>query len=464
MKSQFASLVFFGAFALALSGCGGGVSEPPPPVPPAQPLWSQAQIAPLKTVTSRSGIYSRVYGDGSDGVFVVAEEDDGLVIQRFTAAGGWQAPALALSGLKGIQTVAIDGGLAIFWRDERSWFRRDLTAAGLQLAQTQFPVRLSASVPIEVQFSRTYDGAILAANRVIGSRINGFASPIETQEFRQGTWSKIDSFALNSPDDASGDPRLNGATVVRTKAGDVAIASFSLIYGYTYVALRRPSEAVFTPVTTALCVGGRCGADNGRYRFLTLQQDGRATVLRDPVGGPPTNWLLVDRNPPTELWPAGVVATGTNPYAADTIMRLVADGSPLWLSGVGTSLAIWEKTAKSAWQAAVGEAAPCDIARCAVFSQPDSKYLATLHNDNATTMTLYVSERAASGQWANTATINASTLLSIPNYLGAFALTAFRTTPTTQIVVGFVEAPPTSSVPPLPYASKAYVAFAFARK
>ena len=470
MKSQFASLVFFGAFVLALSGCGGGVSEPPPPVPPAQPIWSQAQIAPLKTVTSRSGIYSRVYGDGSDGVFVVGEEDDGLVIQRFSAVGGWQAPALALRGLKSIQTVAIDGGVAIFWRDEQSWFRRDLTAAGLQSAQTQFPVRLFASVPIEVQFSRTFDGAILAANGIFGLfNSSGVVRSIEAQEFRQGTWSKLDTFVLSPPDGSGGDPAFgNGVVVVRSKVGDIAIVAYSLLYSYTYVAMRRPGETIFTPVTTSVCIGGRCGDASGEYRFLTLQQDGRATVVRDTGGGPRTNWLLVDRNPPIELWPAGVDPTGVDrtraiPYS-DTIMRLGPDGTPLWLSSVGTQLAIWEKTAKSPWQAAVGEAAACDIARCAVFNQPDSKYLATLHADNATTMTLQVSERAASGQWANVATINANTLFSIPNYLGPFALTAFHTTPTTQIIVGFVEAPPTNSLPPLPFASKAYVAFAFARK
>ena len=373
-------------------------------------------------------------------------------------------PALALRGLASIQTVAIDGGVAIFWRDKQSWFRRDLTAAGLQPAQTQFPVRLSDSVAIEVQFSRAFDGAILAANGVFGSFSTGVVRSIETQEFRQGTWSKLDRFVVGSPDGPSGDPFFgNGVVVVRSKVGDVAIVTYRNLYSYTYVAIRRPGETSFTPVTTSVCIGGRCGDANGRYGFLTLQQDGRATVLRDPVGGSPTHWLLIDRDSPIELWPAGVDATGAIPFT-DTIMRLNADGSPLWLSSVGTQLAIWEKTAKSAWQAAVGEAAACDIARCAVFSQPDSKYLAALHNDNATTMTLYVSERAASGQWANTATINASTLLSIPNYLGAFALTAFHTTPTTQIIVGFVEAPPTNSVPPLPFASKAYVAFAFARK
>ena len=459
MKTLLARFVFVAAFASLLHGCGGGGGSSEPPVP----MWSSAQIAPLKTITSRSGIYSRVYSDGSDGVFVVGEEDDGIVIQRFSATGGWQASALALRGLASIQTVAIEGGLAIFWRDERYWFRRDLTAAGLQSVQTQFPVRLSASVPIEVQFSRTYDGAILAANSVAGVAVAAAGGTIETQEFRQNAWSKIEAFTLSAPDGAQGNFLGGSADVVRSKVGDVTIGGFSLLYPYTYVALRRPGETVFTPVTTAVCIGGRCGAANGRYRFLTLQQDGRATVLRDPVGGPPTQWLLVDRNPPIELWPAGVDATGVTPYA-DTIMRLAPDGTPLWLSNVGSQLAIWEKTTKSAWQAAVGEAAACDTARCAVFSRPDSKYLATLHNDNATTMTLNVSERVASGQWANTATINASALLSIPNYFGPFALSAFHATPTTQIVVGFVEAPPTNSLPPLPVANKAYVAFAFARK
>ena len=141
-----------------------------------------------------------------------------------------------------------------------------------------------------------------------------------------------------------------------------------------------------------------------------------------------------------------------------------ADGTPLWLSSVGAQLAIWESTLTRPWQAAAGETALCDVSRCAVFNQPDSRHLATLHADNATTMTLYVSERAASGQWANTATLNASTLLSIPNYQGPFALTAFHATSATQIIIGFVAASPTNLVPPLPIANKAYVAFAFVRK
>ena len=433
-RTQFFRFITLALAASLLSGCGSGGGDGIAPVPPPPSLvWSPAQIAPVQ-VSAMLGVFP----DAASGVFVVGEAyGDGLVVQRFNAARGWHEQTVELRGLKSLQAVPIDSGVALFGHDGTSWLRRDFTSAGLSSLQTQFAVQYpvaASATPIEVRFDRTHNNTLLAS--AILTRDTRAA--VQTREFKQGVWTAAEEAFINAPDGGQVMAFGSGAHVVRSRAGDVASVSTSLIYRYTFVALRRVGETVFTPVTPALCVGARCASTFGQHLPPQLQADGRATVIVSQTTPLAAGWLLIDTHSVTELWPAGV-NRGVEPFVAP-LNVLRPDGTPQWVSNAGSQLTVWEGTNPRPWQAPTGEQANCVLLNCAAFSAREANHLATLHADSANTLTLYVSERAASGQWANTASVDASALLKVGNYGRPFSLAAVQASPASPIVVGFVPA------------------------
>ncbi len=431
---------------LLLTACGGGSDAPG--APPAQPpvaTWRAPQIAPAS-----SSSVLLVQSDGADGVFVVGSaNDDGLIVQRFSASAGWFGQTVELRGLKNLQVVALDDGVALFGRDETSWYRRDYTATGLKPLQTMFAVDFRGSArtdAIDEVFSRTHDGAILATAFTANSDTLPRAL-IQTREFRAGAWSPLRLSPVLLPNGYGPQFIFSNASVVRSKAGDVARVRHQLLYWYTYVAYRAANDDAFVAVTPELCLGGRCGGQSGSHDAPILEMEGTATVAASRGGTSESDeWLAVRGTTPTSLWPPRLI---TKLESSAPLARLLrGDGTPMWLTSAVGALALWEGTARVDWSADAAGLVPCLSMGCAAISSPDAAHVAVLQSPASGAATLYVSDRGGA-RWAQSAALDASTL-QVGTMAGKrLKLTRFYAKGNTQIVVGYAEALTPASEPQL---------------
>jgi predicted RNA-binding protein with TRAM domain len=263
------------AFAWSLVGCGGGGD-------------TQPQVAERKWSTPiASGITARVplgvFSDGGDGVFVVViDRAGGITVQRFATATGWETPTVNFVGLESLQAVATAGGVTIFGRDANDWVQRTYTATGAQPIRTAFPVDLPDGMtnpPVEVQFSRTFEGNILAVSNVN----KDVQAVVRTREYREGFgWSiASDAGLLNARGDGLVLAFGTTVSVTRTREGDVATVSASRTALSSFVALRKLNEDVFrtvysrSPRLSALILGLRHASLLAALRLLTYKKTAR---------------------------------------------------------------------------------------------------------------------------------------------------------------------------------------------
>ena len=434
---------------ILVSACGGGSDTPPVPPPPVATFWQAPQIAPL------SGSVLLVQSDGADGVFVVgATNNDGLVIQRFSASAGWFGQTVELRGLKNLQAVALDDGVALFGRDATAWYRRDYTATGLQTLQTMFVLDFRDAARTDVVnevFSRTHDGAILATAFAQSTDALPRAR-IQTREYRAGAWSALRLSPVLLPDGSELLAAFSSVDVVRSKSGDVARVRYQFLYDYTYVGYRAATEATFVAVTPALCVNARCSNNFGSHGAPTLELDGSATVVAARSLTDPDQWLAIRGSVPTALWPAGV----DNKLAtASPMARLLrADGVPIWLTDSTGTLALWEALRRLDWTAEAAALRPCVAAvNCVAISSPDTDHVAIVQPQTSVIARLYVTDRST-GRWVQTATVDASALQSGMLAGAKLHVTRFYAKGDTTMVVGYahVEASATSPSLTQPFA------------
>ncbi len=434
---------------ILLSACGGGSDAPLLPPPPVATVWHAPQIAPL------SGTVLLVQSDGADGVFVVgATNNDGLVVQRFSAGAGWFGQTVELRGLKNLQAVALDDGVALFGRDATAWYRRDYTATGLKPLQTLFALDFRDAArtdAIAEVFSRTHDGAILATAFMRSTDAPPRAR-IQTREYRAGAWSAMRVSPVLLPDGSELLAAFSSVDVVRSKSGDVARVRYQFLYDYTYVAYRAATEATFVAVTPALCVNARCTNNFGSHAVPALELDGSATVVASRSSTEPDQWLAIRGNVPTALWPAGVA---TKLATASPLARLLrADGVPIWLTDSTGALALWEAAGLLDWTAEAAGSRPCVAAvNCVAISSPDTDHVAIIQPQSAVVARLYLTDRST-GRWVQTATVDASALQSGELVRAKLHVARFYAKGDTQMVVGFayVEASATSPSLTQPFA------------
>lgn len=432
-------------FSLLLSACTGGNDLPPPPPPALVAVWQAPQIAPVSSTS-----ILLVQADGADGVFVVgATNNDGLVVQRFSASAGWFGQTVELRGLRNLQAVALDDGVALLGRDDTSWYRRDYTVSGLKPLQTMFPVdfRNSARTDAIVEvFSRTHDGAILAT-ALVQDIEPPLRTRIQTREYRGGAWSAVRQSPVLLPggSEFSIPLPLAAVDVVRSKAGDVARVRYQTISTSSYVAFRAPSDAAFAAITPSICVHSTCLNRFGSYGPPVLELDGTATVPASRLELETDEWLAIRSNVPAQLWPTGIVTKLTTLSPIARLLR--SNGTPIWLTDSTGALMLWEGAARVAWAADAAALARCMFRVCAAISSPDADHVASLQSPTPGAATLYMIDRGDDGRWAQSAAV-ASALLQSGALAGArLHIAGFYSKGSTQVVVGFADTNVTAGPP-----------------
>lgn len=440
--------------ALLLTACGGGSDAPLPPPPPPPPVaaWQAPQIAPVSATSVLV-----VQSDGADGVFVVgATNNDGLIVQRFSASSGWFGQTVELRGLKNLQAVALDDGVALFGRDDASWYRRDYTMSGLKPIQTMFAVDFRNSARTEVipvTFSRTHDGAILAMAFVQDADPSR-GNRIQTREYRAGVWSAPLQSALVLPGSAGAfNPEIM-VDVVRSKTGDVARVRYQTLAIISYVAYRAPGDTAFAAITPELCSGARSCTQSGSYGSPALEFDGAVTVPVFRSALETDQWLAIRSNVPTQLWPVGIITKLTSFLPIARLLR--ADGTPIWLTSSTGALALWEGAARVEWTAEASGLVPCVSRICAAISSPDADHISALQTPVPGTAKLYVSDRGGDARWAQSAAVEASLLQSGALTGTRLHIVSFLAKGPNQIVIGYAEAT-TTTLPPGPVWPFAFV-------
>ena len=456
-----------------LSGCGGG-SEPPAVVEvPRQ--WSAAQLS--RVSFSNSAAVSS-HADSCGGISAIGSGGNGWIAQRFSPTKGWQpATTIALGssgGVAAVQRLDVAGVPTVFYRDARNWYRDYFDCARNEWRTvTAFPVEYVAAVtpgdpatPIFVSFSETYEHTALAA-WVVSNR-----DAIALAELRGEVWNfsaPVAAFAFERVD-ATVPTRagfLNGVSVVRTKAADVALVSRGL-FG-DHVAIRTASTVDFQPISYSRgCVAPALYCFTyARYSAPQLELDGSASVLLSASSGTGTNdWFKAGINGLQSLW------GNTAPYAqADPLHRVVrADGVAQWLTFNAPTSAnsqtligdIFEGDAPSSWTNPSSlERTGCSALKCRAFSSPDTSHLVTVMNPGATPSSvpqLAITDRISTRSWAGSYSASLGQLwVDGPNANGSgpagsgngtVALVKFHVTEKLQAVMAVLESRRAANFPP----------------
>lgn len=424
------------AAAVALTACGGGGDSGSLPEPVATTTWRSAQIAPA-SIVELIGVYS----DGRDGAFVVGKSGtDGMVVQRYGIGTGWGAATVEMRGLQALQAARLSDGVALFGRDDTTWFRTDYSATGSRQLQPQFPVEYRDSdrtSAINHAFTPAYDGTIVAA--AVLHNAGALTTSVQTREYRQGSWSATNVATLTLPDGSVLPPSpLTSVALTRSRAGDVITVYANNIYTFTYVAIRRSTDTSYVPVTAARCIGARCSANMGQFLAPVLELDASATVMSWGGAAPqPEDWFAVRGSVPAPLWQGAVMAGAFNSSAATR--RLRVDGSPLWLTADASGLVLWEGTQRARWTDDAAALASCDLAVCAQISAPDTTHLATLQGATTNSPLLYVADRLIDGHWTDVAGVSLAPFAASTMPNTRLRLDAFHASGANQIVFGLIE-------------------------
>jgi hypothetical protein len=432
---KFSSTILFAcAVAFALTACSGGDDRSLPD--PAQTAnWRSPQVAPA-SVTALIGVYS----DGRSGAFVVGRSgNDDVLVLRYDIAAGWSGATTEMRGLQALQAVRQSDGVALFGRDATMWFRTDFSATGVRSMQPQFPVEYRDSdrtAAINHTFTPAFDGAIVAT--AVHYNATTLTTSVQTREYRQGSWSAAGTATLTWPDGGVLPPiPLTNVALTRSRAGDVVTVFASNIYTYTFVAIRRSTDAAYVAVTDARCVGARCSANMGAYAAPILELDGSASVMFSRFAlSQPDDWFAVRSSVPAPLW-QGAVMPG-NVSSSPATRRLRVDGSPLWLTVDASGLVLWDGAQRAQWTGDAAALASCDLAFCAQISAPDTTHLATLQGAATGSPVLYVADRSTDGRWSSVAAVPLSPVATAMANT-RLVLDAFHANGPNQVIVGVIE-------------------------
>lgn len=417
-----------------LAACGGGGS------PTASPkTWS----APIMGGPANYGSYGG-FDDGAGGVLLIASATDGatLTAQRFNPANGWfdnTALATMASGTTP-QIVDTPGAISLIWRDDSNWLRRDFVrGAGWTATQVQFPVEHFAAASgsvVEVAFTATFDGAILAAD------MTPARDAIRTRTWANGSWGP----SVLGHSDSTPFNGLWGPRIVRARNVEVAFERGQYGLG-DYLARRGLGQTDFV-YDQSLLVWGGLGGD--LQYSLNMEADGTATLFRSDYqshavrsdGG----WWRVNAAGADSLWPASADLGHQFDRFVDqdggTHALAATRGAPY-----PGPISVWEgQTATSLTPTNGGNVPTILNVDRASFSRPNGMHLAILSQattdaTGTATKTLSVSDRVEAGTW--------STLATIATLPGAATTLAYRTVADKEFIVGTLasQSPPSSSIP-----------------
>jgi hypothetical protein len=433
--------------AALLAGCGGGSDSPVPP-PPVE-TWR----APIASGAAFARIVA-THPDAGDGVYVVGyDANNVLQIQRYSLASGWQAAQPAAPGLESQSVLATPEGVAVFARDSNNWYRKDFNATGASASVVQFAVSYADTArtqAIDESFTRTHAGNVLATSLVARSD-NRTLCRAQTREYKNAAWS-TPSFANITSQEGSDLPcALSKLNLVRSKHGDVALVSYSLIYPYSYVAFRATAAASLVGVTAAECAGPRCTGGPlgiGMFAAPTLELDGAATVFTDRFTASRAEWFALRGGAPVSLLP-GNVASAAAP-ASPLARLLLVDGAARWMVSESANLEVWEGTQRAAWSADAAALAACPLARCGAISAPNQDHIAIIQSPSAAPAKLYISERTAAAQWALRDSVDLSSLLAGNFVGGQLAINALYVASNKKFAIGTVQT--SNSAATMPFA------------
>ena len=434
LKSHVLLAVFSGLAACLLNACGGGSDAPvviTPPVatvPPVVPrVWSAPQ---LSNIWVGSADVVRAYPDACGGVTLLVVQNpltrvNELVVSRhFSPATGWKQ-TLPLSFLTSIpQALNVNGALLLYYHDDVMWQQ-----ARFDCASDTWSVSAAFqydSYPNSISFTETFDHNVVATSRTE----DGLA--LNLREFRAGTWSAPTRFGVSSSPVYSV-PQLSGATVIRTKDGDVG--GFAR-YDVTWFEFRPNATSPFSFVTDStrgcgFALGNKCILVP-RWSGFDIQPDGSVTNFSGTGLGNP-DWFRVGASGLSLL-----NVSSKWPVKGPSIVR--ADGTPQWLSvNPDTKNAeIIEASMPASWITASSQKRfDCGGNGCRLFARPDATHIASITDLPA----IALSDRVAGFRWEGTEELGLAALKTAyndprgPTTFG-FTLSTYYADAKVQIILG----------------------------